>query len=251
MLPSVEARSARNLTPKHGFASTHWSAIRACAGNNKAAQIAREALCRDYWYPLYAHIRRSDYHGNDAEDLAQDFFADILSRPWFERADESKGRFRAFLLTSLNNYLRDRHDHRNTEKRGGAFFFVPLDMGSAESRYSRGSVAAINPAEIYEVEWAAAIVETSLERLEKEYVLAGKETLYKAIKPYLTTPGDGTLYEATAKTLETSLSNIKVAVHRLRKDYGAILREEVARTIARPEDVEGEMRYMRALFAVT
>ena len=206
-------------------------------------------VCRDYWYPVYAYIRRSGYQGNDTEDLVQDFFAYILRKSWFNRVDQAKGKFRSFLLISLTNFLRDHLDHKKRLKRGWAYQHIPLDMGSAESHYAHTEVADAKPAELYEVEWANAIVDATLVRLESEYVQAGKEVLYRHLKTFLTTDGDTSRYGTIAEGLGTSVSNIKVGVHRLRKEYGSLLREEVAKTVAGPADVDGEMRHLRAVFA--
>lgn len=218
-------------------------------GMTRLRGLPREVLCRDYWYPVYAFIRRSGYQGNDTEDLTQDFFAHILTRPWFTGVHQSKGRFRSFLLISLSNFLRDRIDRKKALKRGGTYQHVPLNMGSADARYSEAYIAEAQATEIYELEWANVIVEATLTRLEGEYRLAGKEALYRHLKTFLTTEGDASVYAKVSETLRTSIGNVRVGVHRLRKEYGALLREEVARTVAGADDVDEEMRQLRAVLA--
>lgn len=234
---------------RYGLASTHWTTVRACVGTDRSAQAARERLCRDYWYAIYAYLKRLNHQEFDAEDLTQDFFAYILNKPWFERADQSKGRFRAFLFASLDNFMRDRLDGQKAFKRGGTCQHIPLDLADAESRYTRSAAERISPAEAYETEWAATLVDAAWKRLEAEYAEAGKEAHFAALKIFLTVEAQATAYHSTARNLGLSVENVKVCVHRLRKRYGSILREEVARTVQHPGDVDGEMRYIRDAFA--
>lgn len=245
MEPNFAPTAFRN----YGFPSTHWSVIYSCARNDADAQAAREVLCRDYWYPVYAYIKRSGYQGNDAEDITQDFFAYILTRPWLDRVDQAKGKFRSFLLISLTNFLRDYLDHQRASKRAGTYQHVPLDMGSADARYPHTAMADVNQNTMYEVEWANAVVAATLARLENAYIRSGKSALYGQLKPFLSSEGDAARYSVISEDLGTSASNIRVGVHRLRKEYGKLLREEVARTVAGPEDLEGGMRYLRAVLA--
>ena len=249
----MDAHFPEDNSNRYGFASTRWTTIRACIGTDKGKQTAREqareTICREYWYPVYAYVKRLDRQGFEAEDLTQDFFAYILNKPWFERADQSRGRFRSFLLSSLDNFIRDRFDNLKAFKRGGAYQHVPLDLAKAESRYAQSVSSRVSPAEAYESEWAATIVDSAWKRLEAEYVTAGKQVEFGALKIYLTVTGQAAGYEITAKTLGFSVENVKVNVHRLRKRYGSILRQEVARTVVNPEDVGSEMRHIRDAFA--
>ena len=240
------AKADRN---RYGMASTHWTTIRACTGTGTQAQAARETLCRDYWYPVYAYVRRAGRQKFDAEDLTQGFFADILSRPWLERADRLKGSFRAFLLKSLENFLRDRLDGQKAAKRGGGYQHIPLDLADAELRYAGSAAARVSPAEAYEIEWASAIVNTAWKRLEAEHAAAGKDAQFAKLKVYLTAEGQATAYEAVARDLNVGVENVKTSVHRLRRRYAAILQEEVALTVSDTQEVPGEMRRLRATVA--
>ena len=235
---------------RHGLASTRWTTVRACKATDKAGQAARERLCRDYWYPLYAYIKRLGHQGHDAEDLTQEFFAHILSGPWFERADRVKGKFRSFLFASLDNFLRDHFDGKMALKRGGAYQHIPLDLGSAESRYVQSASLRISPTAVYEVEWASALVDVAWKRVAAEYARAGKQVIFEHLKIFLTTSGDAGRHEAAAQVLGMSIDNVKVSIHRLRQRYGATLREEVARTVASHDDVAEEMRHLREVLAM-
>ena len=245
----MEARTPKDYPNRYGLASTHWTTIRACVGTDRTAQAARERICRDYWYPIYVYTKGHGHKDFDAEDMVQEFFAYILNKPWFERADRSKGRFRAFLLTSLDNFIRDRIDGRKAHKRGGSYQHIPLDLAEAELRYARTAAARISPAEAYETEWAAALVDAAWKSLEAEYVEAGKQSLFDGLKIFLTVDAETAAYNPVARDLGLSVENVKVCVHRLRKRYGAILREEVARTVEHPGDVAAEMRHIRNAFA--
>ena len=234
-----------------GFVSTHWTTIRACAGDNDLGRAAREEMCRRYWYPLYAYIRRWGHDGHHAEDLTQDFFADILSRPWFALVDQSKGNFRSFLLASLRQFLRGEFDRKNARKRGGTYQHVPYDLAVAESRYSLGGTASLDPAELYDLEWANSLVADALAGLEAEYTAANKRLQYEHLKSYLAAGGEDPRYEVTATLLGISIANVKVCVHRLRVRYRALLEERVAATVETPEDVRAEMLHLRAVLLAT
>ena len=244
----MAARSHLEFFNRHGLASTHWTTIRACKTSDATGQAARERLCRDYWYPLYAYIKRLGHQGYDAEDLTQDFFAHILSRPWFEHADRAKGKFRSFLFTSLDNFLHDCLQGKMARKRGGSYQHIPLDLGSAESRYVQSASTRLPPTAVYDTEWAVVVVDTAWKRLHAEYAGTGKHALFEQLKGFLANSGDADRHAETARVLGLSTTNLKVNIHRLRKRYGAILREEVARTVASLEDVPEEMQYIRAAF---
>lgn len=211
-------------------------------------QAARETLCRDYWYPVYAYVRRLGHQEFDAEDLTQDFFAHILNKPWFEKADRERGRFRSFLLASLDNFIRDVLGGRRTARRGGAHQHIPLDLADARSRYAQSNLIDSNPAQAYENQWAMTVVDAAWRRIESEH--AGAKLLwFTELKTFLTIEGSAAGYDLAAARLNTTVENIKVCVHRLRRRYGTILREEVARTLVDPRDVAGEMQHLRETFA--
>ncbi len=245
----MEAHPSQANAKHRVFASTRWTTIRACCGDGTAAQAARETLCRDYWYPVYAYIKRAGHMSHDAEDRTQEFFAYILNKPWLEQADQTKGRFRAFLLASLDNFLRDHHAKNQAHKRAGGYRHVPLDMATAESRYALSEQAERSPAQVYETEWAANIVDIAWRRLEAEYVHAGKQHHFEHLKVFLASDGEAAQHKAAAKVLNLSVQNIRVCIHRLRKRYSEALREEIGRTVKEPADVAAEMAHLREAFA--
>ena len=231
------------------FPSTHWTTIRACAGDDRLAHAAREKLCEDYWYPLYAHICRLGNATHHAEDLVQDFFVHLLRQSWFAAVDQSKGRFRTFLLSSLDNFLRDQFKQRRAKKRGGDYQHVPYHLNEAELDRKEEGSSGSTPAQLYEVEWATTLVSATFQELEDEYVSTGHQRLFEHLKTYLSTPAEASLYRATAAELGISATNVQVAVHRLRSQYRKVLKRRVAMTVATPADVEEEMRHIRTVLA--
>lgn len=231
-----------------GFPSTYWAGVWACANSGGPADLARAELCRRYWYPVYAHLRRLGYSGHDAEDLTQEFFAYILRRPWFARADQTKGKFRSFLLATLKNFLSDELDQRAAQKRGGRHAHIPLDMSEGESRFLGGSSGTCDCDALYEVDWAATVVDAVLHRLEEEFSSPIKKPVFERLRIYLTSEGNAVSYEAAGAALGMTPETVKVNVHRLRKRYGAILREEVARTV-KPEEMDEELGHLRRVIA--
>ena len=237
------------FAPAVYFASTCWTTIHSCSGNDSTAQAARAELCRDYWYPVYAFIK---FQGNDthyAEDLARDFFAYILGRSWLERVDQSKGRFRSFLLGTLNHFLSDEASRKTARKRAGGYHHIPHDLRSEERLDPAYEGANGVPREIYEVEWATSLVVATLKQLEEEYEVAERALHYQHLKCYLKVEGALDSYQVVAAAIKISVSNVKVSVHRMRKRYAEILRERVAATIALPEDVADEVRYLFGVLA--
>lgn len=244
----VDARSEFNFG-RYNLVSTRWSAIRACGETKPLAQAAREGFCRDYWYPIYAYCKRLGHQQADAEDITQDFFAHILKNDWIERADSSKGRFRSFLLASLDNFLRDRFAATQAQKRAGGYQHIPLDISDAENRYAQIGHLSETPAEVFDSEWAAAVVDLAWKRLEAGYADTGKDALFERLKAYLLCEGSAGDYQAAAEELGISLENVKINVHRLRKRYGALLQEEVSRTVEHHSDIKAEMLHIREAFA--
>jgi RNA polymerase sigma factor (sigma-70 family) len=231
-----------------GFPSTYWAAVWACARQDGRADLARSELCRRYWYPIYAYLRRLGHSGHDAEDLTQGFFAYILQRPWFARVDQTKGKFRSFLLATLKNFLRDDFDQRMAQKRGGRCPHIALDMTEGESRFVTDLSGKFDSQALYEVDWATSVVDAALGRIEEEFSAAGKQLHFERLRIYLTIDADAVSYETVGAGLGISAETVKVNVHRLRKRYGAILREEVARTVD-PNDVNEELRHLRRIIA--
>jgi RNA polymerase sigma factor (sigma-70 family) len=200
---------------------------------------ALSCLC----YPVYAFIRRRSYGRQDAQDLTQDFFVYLLEKSALGRADPQRGRFRSFLLGTLDHFLAHAAERARTLKRGGDCQFVYLDDDTAENHYQLA--ARMTAEKIFEARWAAALIEAALVRLRVEFQGAGKGQLFDAIQGFLLS-GEDASYQQVADGLGLSLGAIKTAIHRIRSRYRALLREEVARTVATPAEVEDELRCLRA-----
>ncbi len=230
------------------FVTTHWSVVLSARGVDSSCSVAAlETLCRVYWHPLYAYVRRRGYSTADAEDLTQAFFAWLLERNWLERADQQRGRFRSFLLTSISNFLANEWDKARAQKRGGGQV-VPLlqDGAGGHTAEPRDN---FTPEQSFEWRWALALLEQVMNRLSAEFTQDGKAELFEALKPCLLGERTAQPYTALAAKLAMTEGSVKVAVHRLRQRYRQLLRDEIANTVATPEEVEEELRYLFAVLA--
>jgi len=237
-----------NSSPgEHGgaFATTLWSVVQA-AGNGpaSAAKPALEQLCRTYWYPLYAHVRRHGYSREDAEDLTQTFFARLLTHDSLSLADSSRGRFRCFLLAGLNHFLANEWNKARAEKRGGGRTHLSFDAATGERLYEREDSRELNPEQLYERSWALQFLDQVRARLRHKYAEAGKADRFDALERFL--PGEEAppSYARAAAQLGVPEGTLKAEVHRLKRQYGELLREEVALTVACPEQIDDELRYL-------
>ena len=210
------------------------------------ARNALARLCQTYWHPLYAYVRRLGNSPPDAQDLTQEFFARLLAKNYLADADESRGRFRSFLLTALKHFLANEWDKARAQKRGGGQVPIPIDLGSAETACRFEPADTTTAEKIYERRWALTLLEQVLHRLREEYVRAGREKLFEQLKPTLTEASRTVRYAEIAARLGMSEGAVKVAVHRLRLRYREVLRAEIADTVASPGEVEDELR---SLFA--
>lgn len=228
------------------FATTHWSVLLAARGpvGEPQAAAALEQLCRTYWYPLYACVRRRGYSPQDAQDLTQGFFAALLAGNCLARADRERGRFRTFLLTAFDNYLHNEHDRACALKRGGGCTMVSWEEQVAESRYAREAAGGLSPEQIYEKRWAMTLLERVLARLREESTPATPPDLFDQLKPHLWGEDEATPYLHLASRSHRSVSALKVAVHRLRRRYREVLREEIAQTVVNAAEVDDEIRQL-------
>jgi RNA polymerase sigma factor (sigma-70 family) len=202
-------------------------------------------LCKLYWYPLYAHIRRYRFSPHDAQDLTQGFFLDILEHKALTRADQQKGKFRSFLLASLKNFLSNEGQRARCLKRGGQVQFVYVDFNDAEDRYGKEEPAErLTPEKIFDARWALALLSEAKTRLRQEYIDTGKIAVFDALKGFVDPVSSNTLpsYEEVAKQLNVGVATVKTLIHRLRKRNTAIVREEIMRTVSDAADVEAESR---------
>jgi RNA polymerase sigma-70 factor (ECF subfamily) len=223
------------------FATTHWSLILAARGSSPEARAALEELCRRYWYPLYAYIRRRGHTADAAQDLTQELFARLLERDDLAALDPARGRFRAFLLTACRHFLANEHDRARTLKRGGGRRILALDLGDADRRYAAEPGHEQTPERLFERRWALTLLDQVLRVLRQRYEAAGQADLFERLKGTLTGAADGAYAEAAA-ALGMTEGAVKVAAHRLRQRYRALLRDEIAQTVADPDEVDDEVR---------
>jgi RNA polymerase sigma factor (sigma-70 family) len=224
------------------FTTTHWSVVLAAQhGGSEQAEAALAQLCENYWYPLYAFVRRRGFNPHDAEDLTQEFFYRLLDRNYLKAVDYRKGRFRTFLLMALERFLAKEWRRAGTQKRGGHVMFVSIQQQTAEDRYAFEPVSGLSPEQIYEQNCALALLDKALQRLRCEFEAEGKREKFELLKPFLTTDSTRSSYAELASQMHSSEAALKMAVSRLRARYGELLREEVASTISAEGDVVDEL----------
>jgi RNA polymerase sigma factor (sigma-70 family) len=247
MLPSSESTGECEGAGGEWFSTTHWSTV-LTAGQTQSpgSALALEKLCRTYWYPLYAYVRRRGFECHDAEDLTQEFLARFLARNDVAKASPEKGRFRFYLLAALNHFLSDEWDRSRRLKRGGGQRVVSFDAQAAESRYRLEPRDDWSPDRLFERRWALTVLDEVLTRLGQEYEAAGKGPLFQQMKRFLT-EGEGGAYPEAAQALGMSEAALRVAVHRLRRRYGELFRLEIAHTVAAPGEVAEEMSHLRTV----
>ena len=216
------------------------------AGERELPQAAEalEKLCRAYWYPLYVYVRRQGNSPEDAQDLTQDFLSRLLEKNYFAKADRDRGKFRTFLLGSLKNFLVNEWKRAGRLKRGGGVEFLSIDANVAEDRYATEPANEANPDAAYEQRWAVTLIEHVLATLRREYIAADKARLFEELKGFIWGDKSTASYAAIAGHLNLTEGTVKVSVHRLRQRFRELLRAEVAHTLARPEDVDDELRYL-------
>ena len=227
------------------FVTTRWTVV-VNAGRHSTVQSekALEELCRTYWYPLYAYVRRRGHSPEDAQDLTQEFFARLLEGQSLAGADPELGRFRSFLLTSMNHFLTDEWKKANAKKRGGGCEVLSLDWAAAEERFDLEPVDDCTPDKLFEKQWALTLLAEVLNRLELEYQQEGKADLFAALKQTLMGSRESQPYAELAGALGLNEGAVKVAVHRLRKRYRELIRDEIAGTLDRTQDIDQEMRHL-------
>ena len=234
------------LTGPSQFPTTRWTLVVAAADpQRKEARSALVSLCEGYWYPLYAYIRRRGYPADQAQDLTQEFFIRVLEGRYLDRADPEKGRFRSFMLTSLKFFVADEQDRQRAYKRGGGMV-VPLEFSSGEDRYLREPAHDETPERIFERRWALSVLNRVVERLRNEFVQHGRPEHFERLKVFLLGQSEAP-YAALAGEMNTSEGALKVAIHRLRKRYRDLFRQEIADTVADPAEVESELRFLAAV----
>lgn len=245
MTTETSARTA----PGDLFATTQWTVVLA-AGRRSTPESdqALEELCRTYWFPLYAYVRRRGHTKEDAEDLVQAFFARFLAKNYLEGLSAERGRFRAFLLASLKHFLANEWDKAQRQKRGGGAAHLSLDWQTADTRFQLAATHELSPDKAFDREWAVALLARVLERLQAECEAEGRARQFAELREFLTA-GTGALSHAeAARRLGLNETAVRVAVHRLRKRYRRLLREEIAQTLSDPAMVEEELRALFGAF---
>jgi RNA polymerase sigma factor (sigma-70 family) len=229
------------------FALTHWSVVLAASSRDSThARDALETLCRAYWHPIYAFVRRQGHSPHDAQDLTQEFFARLLEKNYLGGVDRAKGRFRSFLLVCLKHFLANEWDKAGAQKRGAHPVLIPINVRTAETSYGLEPAESATADKIFERRWALTLLEQVLARLRAEYTRDGKAKAFDELKSTLTGERRSVPYAEIGARLGISEGAVKVAVHRLRHRYRELLREEIAHTVSSPAQVEQEIR---ALFA--
>lgn len=229
------------------FQTTHWSLV--VAAKDRASPQARQALaelCQAYWYPLYAFVRRRGYSLDEAQDLTQEFFARLLQDDFLGLVDQQKGRFRSFLLACCKHFLANERDRARAQKRGGGQSIVSITSQDAQGRYDSEPAHEATPERLFERRWALVLLQHVLARLRDEYQRGGKSEHFERLKGFLTGEKPAERYAEVAEALRVSGGAVKVAVHRLRRRYRELLREEIGRTVGDPGLIDEEVR---ALFA--
>lgn len=233
------------------FNTTCWTIVLACGGDAETpgAQRALAELFQTYWYPLYAYIRRRGYREHDAQDLVQSFCVHLQEKHALEKADRKRGKFRTFLLSSLQNFLSHETERARAQKRGGGAQLIELDAQDAEAKFRLEPHHSLTPEAIFEKRWAHALLEQTLASLRIDFASRGKDRLFDGLSVFLTAEPGEEPYQTAADRLGLPLSAIKTTVHRLRRDSRAKLREEISRTVSSRDEIDDELLYLRKVLA--
>jgi len=231
------------------FPATRWSLVLAATRKDAPESAAAlEAICRAYWYPLYAYVRRCGQSPHDAQDLTQEFFCRLLEKRWLDSADREKGRLRTFLIVSLKYFMNKEWRRAAAQRRGGGHAQVPFDTAFAESRYA-SDPAALPADQTFDQQWALTLLDLTVNRLRAEFAAAGKSGDFDALKDVLMAAHGAIDYAAVSVRLGLNAGAARVAVHRLRKRFREIYREEISQTLSDPADLPGELRHLAAALA--
>lgn len=229
-------------------ATTQWSQVLAARdGSDTEAHRALEGLCQTYWQPLYAYVRHQGADPDQARDLTQGYFTELLEKDFLAGVDPSKGRFRSFLLASLRNFLSHETDRASALKRGGGTLTLSLDVEAGEAGYALRPDQTLTPEQLFERRWAMTVLDRALDRLRRESQAAGNEAQFEQLKQYLTSAEPQAPYREVAEVMGISDGAVATAVHRLRKQYGQCLRAEIADTVVDPAEVDDELRHLLAV----
>jgi RNA polymerase sigma-70 factor (ECF subfamily) len=253
MVPLVSVPEGKRLgSESQGacFVTTHWSVVLDAKGNDPTrASEALEKLCRIYWRPVYAFIRRNGHGTADAQDLTQEFFTRLLSKEYLRHLRDQRGKFRSFLLTFVKHFLSDEREKASAQKRGGGQAVLSLDDTDGEDLYVAETTNQISPDQVFEGRWAQTVLDQALNHLREDYYATGKGALFEQLKDVQPGEHGPVSYAQLGAELGMTETAIKSAVHRLRRRHREFLREEIAHTVTRPEDVDDEIRYLIGLLS--
>jgi DNA-directed RNA polymerase specialized sigma24 family protein len=225
------------------FATTQWSVVLLAADSSSSeAAGALENLCRAYWYPLYAYVRRKGHSPHEAQDLTQEFFSLLLAGEWLVGVDRSKGKFRSFLLAAMNHLLLNEYHRARAQKRGGGAPHFSLDAITAEDRYRIEPVDQLAPDKLFERRWAETLLDRVVARLREEWDGRERAQAFEDLKVFLLDVKGTVSFEEVANRLGVTVVTVKSAVQKLRRRYRELFQDEIAQTVARPEDIEEEIR---------
>jgi RNA polymerase sigma-70 factor (ECF subfamily) len=232
------------------FPPTRWSVVLAATQQSSPeAEAALETICRAYWYPLYAFVRRSGQSPHDAQDLTQEFFRQLLEKRWLAAADREKGRLRTFLVTALKHFMAKEWRRASAQKRGGGQTHVPMDTEFAESRYAAEMTTQLPAEAVFDQQWALTLLDLTVLRLEREFGAAGKAEEFAVVKGCLVAAHGTIDYALVAAQLNLSEGAARVAVHRLRKRFRELYREEIAQTLPDRAELEAELQHLAGILA--
>jgi RNA polymerase sigma-70 factor (ECF subfamily) len=229
------------------FATTHWSVVLEAQGESPAAQAALEKLCRTYWRPIYSFVRRQGFRPEEAEDLTQGFFAQLLERKSLHSVRKEKGRLRSYLLGALKYFLADERRRARAIKRGKGLTLIPLEELRGEERVEPEPADPVTAEMMYERRWASTVLARVLNRLKEEYRTAGREDSFDALKQLLPGGPDAPSHAEIAARLGMNENAVRQAFHRFRQRYQLLLRDEIAQTVATRSDIEDELRHLIAV----
>jgi RNA polymerase sigma factor (sigma-70 family) len=245
MTPPMDDTAMSATAQRDWFTTTHWSVVLSARDQDSPqAAAALEKLCRTYWYPLYAYVRRQGHNEPSAKDLTQEFFVRLLQKHRLDHVQREKGRFRSFLLASLKHFLTDEWDKARAQKRGSGQTLLSLDDDTAEDRYRLEPADTMTADKLFEQRWALTLLDQAKTRLKEEYAQAGKADLYERLRVFEAGDPAAPTYSEVAAEFGLTESAVKSAAHRLRQRYGELVREEVAHTVDSPTEIDEELRHL-------
>jgi RNA polymerase sigma factor (sigma-70 family) len=227
-----------------GFNTTRWSVISRATTRSPEGRAALETLCQAYWFPVYAFARKQGCSPTDAEDVTQDFFAEIVQSEFLQRADPERGRFRGYLLTAVRRRIINARESERAQKRGGGSTIISIDEPLAEKLFLEIDDPGLDPSQTYERGWALTVLQRARQRLRDEQTKMGRLSEFELLEPYLSAPPGEGEYASLASTLKMARNNVAVAVHRLGKSYRKLVHDEIADTVDDPAEVGDELNYL-------